>query len=123
MNIILRALIAVIFIIFLVCVLKLVSRDRLLLKYSLLWILLCMVGLVCDLFPELVFWVSDLTGFISPSNFIFLISIALLLAVSLSLSVAVSRSAIANKNLTQRIALLEKELERRSATRGNSSGR
>ena len=112
MNIILRVLIAVIFVVFLVCVLKLVSRDRLLLKYSLLWILLCVVGLVCDLFPDLVFWVSSLTGFISPSNFIFLISIALLLAISLSLSVAVSRSVITNKNLVQSVALLEKELQK-----------
>lgn len=38
----------------------------------------------------------------------------LLLAISLSLSVAASRHVLAIKNLTHRIALLEKELEKRS---------
>ncbi|OUO60424.1 DUF2304 domain-containing protein [Olsenella sp. An270] len=112
MSVVLRVLVAIIFVVFLICVLKLVSRDKLLLKYSLLWILLCVVCLACDLFPEIVYWASGVFGFLSPSNFIFLVSIALLLAISLSLSVAVSRLTIANKNLAQRIALLEKDLER-----------
>ena len=45
--------------------------------------------------------------------FLFLGAIVLLLAISLSLSVAVSRHVLAIKSLTQRIALLEKELENR----------
>ena len=76
MGIALRVLIAVLFVVFLVCVLQLVSRDKLLLKYSLLWLLLFAIGLVGALFPEAVYWISGLTGFISPSNFIFLISIS-----------------------------------------------
>lgn len=112
-TIVLRLLIAVVFVSFLLCVIRLVSRDKLLLKYSLLWILLSVVILVCDAFPEIMYWASDVLGFISPSNFIFLVAIALLLAIALSLSVAVSRATLANKNLTQRLALLEKELEER----------
>ena len=111
MSVVLRLLVAAIFIVFLICVLRLVSKDKLLLKYSLLWILLCVVCVICDLFPEIVYFASGILGFISPSNFIFLVSIALLLAISLSLSVAVSRLTIANKNLVQRVALLEKDLE------------
>ena len=52
-------------------------------------------------------------GFVNPANFLFLGAIVLLLAISLSLSVAVSRHVLAIKSLTQRIALLEKELENR----------
>ena len=112
-TIVLRLLIAVVFVSFLLCVIRLVSRDKLLLKYSLLWILLSVVIFVCDAFPEIMYWASDVLGFISPSNFIFLVAIALLLAIALSLSVAVSRATVANQNLTQRLALLEKELEER----------
>ena len=111
MNSVMRVLIALLFVGILVCVFKLISREKLLLKYSLLWIALCVLGLICDLFPILVYWASDLIGFDTPSNFIFLVAIALLLAITLSLSVAASRAVIANKNLTQRVALLEKELE------------
>lgn len=123
MSVVLRVLVAIIFVVFLICVLKLVSRDKLLLKYSLLWILLCVICLVCDLFPEIVYWASGCLGFLSPSNFIFLVSIALLLAISLSLSVAVSRLTIANKNLVQRIALLEKDLERAESSDAGTTDR
>lgn len=111
-TVIMRVLVAVVDIVFLACVLRLVSQDKLLLKYSLLWVLLCLIVLVCDAFPGIMYWVADLIGFISPSNFIFLVAIGLLVAISLSLSVAVSRSIVANKNLTQRLAILERELER-----------
>lgn len=46
MGIVPRILIVVIFVVFLISVLKLVSRDKLLLKYSLLWFLLFAIGLV-----------------------------------------------------------------------------
>ena len=74
---------------------------------------MCMAALLCDLFPQLIFYFSTAIGFVNPANFLFLGAIVLLLAISLSLSVAVSRHVLAIKSLTQRIALLEKELENR----------
>ena len=62
---------------------------------------------------SLFFIAPRLFGFVNPANFLFLGAIVLLLAISLSLSVAVSRHVLAIKSLTQRIALLEKELENR----------
>lgn len=111
MNIVLRLCAALFFLLFLGYVLRLVSKGKLQLKYSLLWILLCVVILVCDAFPGIIFWLSALLGFITSSNFLFIVAIVLLLAICLSLSVAVSRLTIAVKNLTQRIAILEKSLE------------
>ena len=96
---------------FLLYVIRLVSKGKLLLKYSLLWIFLCGAVLICDLFPGIVYFVSDAVGFVTPSNFTFLVAIVLLLLICLSLSVAVSRHVMAVKNLTQRVALLEKQLE------------
>lgn len=46
MGIVLRILIVDIFVVFLISVLMLVSRDKLLLKYSLLWFLHFAIGLV-----------------------------------------------------------------------------
>ena len=103
MNFFLRIGAAIFFGGFLVYVLRLVSKGKMLLKYSLL----------CDLFPQLIFYCSTAIGFVNPANFLFLGAIVLLLAISLSLSVAVSRHVLAIKSLTQRIALLEKELENR----------
>lgn len=114
MNVILRMGAALFFGGFLVYVLRLVSKGKLLLKYSLLWIVLCLAALACDVCPRLIYFVSNSVGFVTPSNFIFLCTIVLLLAICLSLSIAVSRHVIAVKNLTQRVAILEKELERKA---------
>ena len=113
MNLILRIGAALFFGGFLVYVLRLVSNGKMLLKYSLLWILMCMAALICDLYPQIIYSCSTAIGFVNPANFLFLGAIVLLLAISLSLSVAVSRHVLAIKSLTQRIALLEKELENR----------
>lgn len=112
MNLILRIGAALFFGGFLVYVLRLVSNGKMLLKYSLLWILMCMAALICDLCPQIIYSCSTAIGFVNPANFLFLGAIVLLLAISLSLSVAVSRHVLAIKNLTHRIALLEKELEK-----------
>ena len=114
MNFILRIGAALFFGGFLIHVLRLVSREKMLLKYSLLWIVLCIGALLCDIFPQFIYACSTSIGFVNPANFLFLGAIILLFAISLSLSVAASRHVLAIKNLTQRIALLEKELEKRS---------
>ena len=73
---------------------------------------LCFAALICDICPQIIYSCSTAIGFVNPANFLFLGAIVLLLAISLSLSVAVSRHVLAIKNLTHRIALLEKELEK-----------
>lgn len=100
-----------IFVILLIYVLTLVSRGKLLLKYSLLWIFLCCVALFCLLIPHFVYAISDFVGFITPSNFVLVMAVVLLLLICLSMSIAISRLVSATKNLTQRIALIEKAQE------------
>lgn len=114
MNVVLRLGAALFFGVFLVYVLKLVSKGKLLLKYALLWMFLCSAALICDVCPQIIYVISGAIGFISPSNFVLLGAVVVLLAISLSLSVAVSRHVLAVKNLTQRVGLLEKELEMRT---------
>ena len=64
-------------------VVSLVGKGKLLLKYSLLWLCLCVVALFSVCFPELIYRISDCIG--------------------------ISRLVTACKNLTQRIAILENE--------------
>lgn len=111
MSLALRFGSSLIFLVLLLYVFNLVSKGRLLLKYSLLWIFLCCIALLCLLVPNLVYLISDWIGFITASNFVLVVAIVLLLLICLSLSIAISRLVTAMKNLTQRIALLEKDLE------------
>lgn len=109
MNFIIRLCLGILSVVFLAYVLHLVAKGKLLLKYSLLWFVLCLAMLVCAIFPGVVYVLSDLTGIMTPSNFVFLVGIIILLAIALSLSVVVSKQVLSIKNLTQRIAILEKE--------------
>ena len=92
-------------------VLHLIAKDRLLLRYSLLWIALVVVTFVSAVFPDGVYSLSRTFGFANPSNFIFFIGLFCLLAITLSLSVIASSQAVKIKKLTQRIALIEHEID------------
>ena len=92
-------------------VLRLVSRRKILLGYSLLWFLLAIILIICPLFPEPIFQLAHLFGIELPSNFIFILAVICLLAICLSLSVIASRQTAYQKTLVQEVALLNKELE------------
>ena len=79
-------------------VVHLVARERLLLKYSLLWMALTVVIVLCALFPQPLYSISSFLGFETPSNFIFFIGLFFLLAISLSLSSIASKQALMIKN-------------------------
>lgn len=91
-------------------IVRLVSNKKLLLSYSLLWILLSIVILFCAIFPEPLYIFAQLFGIELPSNFIFIIAILCLLIISLSLSIIASRQTAYSKTLIQEVALLKKEL-------------
>ncbi|RGX50560.1 DUF2304 domain-containing protein [Collinsella sp. AF02-46-1] len=89
-------------------VIRLVSTDKLQLRYSLLWLALVVTLLLCSIFPVPIYFLSSFFGFVTSANFIFVAGFIFVILILLSLSVTVSRQALAIKNLTQKIALLEK---------------
>ncbi|MRX83670.1 DUF2304 domain-containing protein [Eggerthella guodeyinii] len=103
--------------IFLVYVARLVAHERLLLKYSLLWMALAIVILLCAIFPQPLYDFAHLFGFENPSNFIFFIGLFFLLAIALSLSSIASKQAIKIKNLVQEQALLAKRIDQIESVR------
>lgn len=108
----LRIVVIAICIVFLAVVALQVKRGRLLLRYSLLWMALAVIAMLGALFPRVVFWLSNLAGFETPSNFILFIGLFFLMAVCLSLSVIVSKQSVRIKSLVQEIALMENESEK-----------
>ena len=94
-----------------VYMLRFVIRGKLLLRYSLLWMMLAAVLLVCAVFPQPLSVLSAFFGFATLSNFIYVVGFVFVLLIVFSLSVIVSKQTVAIKNLTQKIALLEKEIE------------
>ncbi len=92
-------------------VLRLVSRRKILLGYSLLWFLMAIILIICPLFPEPIYQLAHFFGIELPSNFIFILAIVCLLLISLSLSIIASKQTAYQKTLVQEVALLNKEIE------------
>lgn len=91
-------------------IVHLVKHDRLQLKYSLIWLGLGLSALISSIFPLPLFALGSFLGFMTPSNFVFACVVFFLLISCLALSSIVSKQATAIKNLTQRLAIVEREL-------------
>ncbi|MGI6104564.1 MAG: DUF2304 domain-containing protein [Raoultibacter sp.] len=111
MSIVLQVAVIIACLLFIIFVVRLVAKEKLLLKYSLLWIALGLILLLCAIFPTPLYELSHLLGFETPANFIFFVGLFFLLAIALSLSAIASKQKLMIKNLTQEQALLEKRLK------------
>ena len=100
-------------------VIQLVMKKRLRLKYSLLWLALSIIALLCAIFPGPIFALAHLLGFAVPSNLVFFLAIFFLLALCLSLTVIVSWQARDIRQLIQEIAVINNQLEK--LDKGNGS--
>lgn len=96
-------------------VLELVRRRRLQERYSLLWLLTCLVLIVLAAIPGLLNRISSAVGIVYPPNALFVAAFGFVLLVLLNFSIAVSRLSEQSSRLAQRLALLEEHVRSRSA--------
>ena len=94
-----------------VIIIRMVSKEKIDLRYAIGWLFLLVLALILDIFPEGLFWFSELIGVTLPANMIFLVSVFLLVGAAYLITAALSRIADTTKRLTQESALLEKEIE------------
>jgi hypothetical protein len=94
----------------LLLIIELVRRRRLREEYSWLWLMTGSGILLLSLWFDLLKWITHLVGAVTPSSTIFLFAFLFLIFISLHFSVVISRLADRNKELAQRYALLELEL-------------
>lgn len=92
-----------------ICVL--VANRRLLLRYSLIWLMLTVLAALAAIFPGPLYELSALVGFATPSNFIFFVALFALMVIALSLSIVVSRQARKITALVQDLALVSNRLD------------
>lgn len=104
---VMRIALIVVSVLFLIAIIFMVKNKRLTMKYSFLWMGLVLAILICAIFPIIPYSLSDLFGFVTPANFIFLVAIFFLLAISLSLSIIVSKQQRKLTTLVQELAILE----------------
>lgn len=89
-----------------------IRRNKLELKYSLLWFVLGIAILIFGCFPQLTSYFAHLFGIGQPINLLFFAGFCFSLMIIYSLSSAVSKLSVKLKRMTQEIALLRDEIGR-----------
>ena len=113
-------------VVFLVVILWLLKKGRLMVRYSIIWLMAGGALLVFAVFPYIVLVLRDWLNMEMPVNVIFTLVLAFVLLLLLSLSTIVSGFAEKLKRLAQENALLEKrvrELEQALAQRTDGPGK
>lgn len=88
----------------------LLKKNKVQLKYILIWLFFGILTLIFTLLPEVIIKVSDFLGIFEITNAIFLIVIFFIIIVLMSLTIIVSALSNKNKELIQTIAILENRL-------------
>ena len=93
-----------------IMIIRQVKRKKLDLKYSLAWLVLILVFMILDCFPQILKFLSDLVGIATPSNMLFTCGFVFSLVIIYTLTAALSHMSDNVRDMAQKIALLEKEL-------------
>ena len=88
-----------------IIVIRCVTKKKMRVQYSLIWIFISLALLVVSIFPGAVFFLCSLLGMQTPSNLIFLLGIIALLLVALVQTSIISKQAENIKFLTQIVSI------------------
>jgi hypothetical protein len=102
--------------VFLIFVIELVRRRRLVERYALLWMSAALVLVVLAVWDGGLDWIANALGIQSPPNALFLLGLATVVGLSLHFSVAFSRLSEETKILAQEVARLDGEQRRLRGT-------
>ena len=108
MTLVVKFIAIVISLLFISFLIVMIRKDRLDLKYTLLWLLAGLLMLVVSIFPEILTWLATITGISTPINALFFYAIIFLLIIIVALTSIVSGLRDKIYKLAQNIAILDK---------------
>lgn len=118
MSTVLRVILILMSLLVLFVMMRKIRHAKAKIEDSMFWVFFALLLVLFSIFPGAADWMSGLVGTMSTANFIFLLIIFLLLVKSFSMSIRISQLETKVKELVQRIALdnnqLEKKLEEHS---------
>lgn len=110
MNIRIQIIVGIVVILALIIIINMIRQKKLELRYALSWLGVGIAILILDCFPQLITWLSQKVGIASPVNMLFFFGFCFSLIIIFGLTIAMSRMSIRIKELTQEMALFEKEV-------------
>ncbi len=111
MTIVVRICLILVSLITLFYMMRKIRNSKLQIEYSLFWIVFSVLLLIISIFPQIIIWIADVLGIVSPANLIFVFIIFILLLKLFMMTIELSQLENKVKNLIQQIALKEKENE------------
>lgn len=103
-----------------ISILYLVRKGKLHGPYATWWLMVAVFAIVLSTFPKIIDWVAAYVGITYPPTLLLVVSISFILIRMLTMDLALSRKEQKLRRLTQRIAILEEELEKATSARSNS---
>lgn len=110
MSLRIRIIILVVLVLCLVYIIYQAKKKKIDFKFSLPWMFMIVALMVLTTFPKLLTVISDLVGIAAPMNFLFFFGFVISMTIIYILTVAVSKMSENIRTLTQKVAILEKEL-------------
>lgn len=104
-------MIALLVVIFAIVILNFVRKNKLTMKYALVWLALSLISIIVLIWPGLLESISHILGFQTMSNMVFLVAIIVLITICLNLSVIVSNQTKKITLLIQEVSLLKGKLD------------
>ena len=102
-----QIIIGVVLVLAMLLILQQVRKNKLNLRFALLWLVLGVLMLIIDIFPEIITFVASALGLELASNLLFFLGICFTLILVFGLTLKVSKLNDEVKRLTQEVALLK----------------
>ena len=96
-----------------ILVLEMVRRRRLREEYSWIWLITAMCYLAVAIWPDLARWMAQLLGSTRPVSAFTFLGFGFLFLLGIQFSMQISRLTEQNKDVAQRLAILDGELQRK----------
>ncbi len=120
MNTNLQVILAITAILILLFLIIMILRNKLQLRYAILWLLVNIILVLFAFFPGLAAFLSHLVGIETASNGVFLMMLGFLFLICLSFTIIHSRNNAQQREMAQRIALLEYEIRKMKKNQDNA---
>lgn len=92
-----------------IIILHLLKKDKIIIKYSIAWLIPCIILLFFTIIPGFLSWTTKILGFQTASNMVIAMLIALLMMISIVLTVIVSNQKNQIRVLIQEVSLLKEK--------------
>lgn len=110
MPIKLRLSLIIVSLILLLVVIVILKKDRIPIKYALVWVFASLIIMLVGIIPGIFEWVSSLIGFMTISNMITGIFLFILLLICISLTIMISSQKNKITLLIQEISILKEKV-------------